>query len=86
LRRRIEIFIAGCPICEETVKLVQELACESCAVEVLDVVRDPAARAKSAQYGLKRLPAVVVGGRLAECCTQGVSSDVLRSLGVGNPL
>jgi len=28
-KRKVEVFIAGCPLCDETVKLVNELACPS---------------------------------------------------------
>jgi hypothetical protein len=28
-KRKIEVFTAGCPLCDETVKLVRELACPS---------------------------------------------------------
>ena len=36
-RRTVEIFSAGCAICRETVSLVESMACESCAVNVLDI-------------------------------------------------
>jgi len=32
-KRRIEIFSAGCPVCDETVALVKQTACPSCKVE-----------------------------------------------------
>ena len=35
-KRTIEIFSAGCPACEETVTLVNRIACPSCDVTVLD--------------------------------------------------
>jgi Zn2+/Cd2+-exporting ATPase len=46
-KRRIEIFSAGCPVCEETIALVNRISCPSCEVEVLDM-RQPnvALRAK----------------------------------------
>ncbi len=36
-RRKIEIFSAGCPACDETVQMVNAIACPSCDVEVLDM-------------------------------------------------
>ncbi len=36
-KRRIEIFSAGCPACEETIQMVNALACPSCDVQVLDM-------------------------------------------------
>ncbi len=85
MKRTVEIFVAGCPICRDTVELVRSLACESCEVEVLDVSSDPSAQAKAARYGLRRVPAVAVNGELAECCRQGVSEDALRAVGIGIP-
>ena len=35
--RTIEIFSADCPICDDVVQRVREMACESCDVQVLDL-------------------------------------------------
>jgi hypothetical protein len=32
MKRKIEIFTAGCPLCDPVVKLVQELSCGNCDV------------------------------------------------------
>ncbi len=83
-KRTIEVFIAGCPICDETVKLVKSVACPSCELHVRDVRMDRAARAKGTEHGLQRVPAVVVDGKVARCCDRrGVDLDALRELGVG---
>lgn len=83
-KRTIEVFTAGCPCCEDAVKLVQSIACPSCEVKILDMRTDKGAQLKAKQYGVKRVPAVVVNGKLAECCQVGeVSADSLRALGVG---
>jgi glutaredoxin len=85
-KRTIEIFTAGCPACDETVKLVQGILCPSCDLQILDMRTDAAARAKAKQYGVTRVPAVAVNGRLADCCRQGaVDANALRALGVGVP-
>ena len=84
-KRTIEIFTAGCSCCEDAVKLVQSIACPSCDVQVLDMRTDKAAQAKAKQYGIKRVPAVVVNGKLADCCQQSsVDASTLRALGVGS--
>jgi glutaredoxin 3 len=82
-KRRIEIFSAGCPACEETIALVNRVACPSCEVEVVDMHRaDVASRAK--QYGIRSVPAVVIDGKLAECCAgRGPDESSLRAAGVG---
>ncbi len=82
--RTVEVFTAGCPVCEEAVQLVRELICESCNLQVLDM-RTTAGQAKARQYGVKRVPTVAVNGRIADCCDQGsVDARSLRNLGVGS--
>ncbi len=36
-KRKIEVFSAGCPVCEDTVNLVNKTACPSCEVNILDM-------------------------------------------------
>ena len=82
-KRAVEIFTAGCPCCDETIKLVESLACPSCDIQVRDMRSDAAAQARAKGYGIKHVPAVVVNGKLAECCRQGVDAQLLRTLGIG---
>lgn len=84
--RQIEIFSAGCAACRDVVDQVTDLACPSCAVTVLDMNKaDVAARA--AALGIRSVPAVVIDGRLADCCAgRGVDQAVLRAAGLGQPL
>lgn len=85
-KRTIEVFSAGCPCCDEAIKLVKNLTCESCDVQVLDMLSDKVAQARAKQYGVQRVPAVVVNGQLAECCREGAVDEAsLRRLGVGSP-
>ncbi len=84
-KRRIEIFSAGCAVCDETVALVNKLACPSREVEVLDMQTDDVA-AKAKQYGVRSVPAVVVDGKLAACCAgRGPDEASLRAAGIGEP-
>ncbi len=85
-KRKIEIFSAGCPACEETQALVRRLACPSCEVTVHDM-HDPAVAAKAKSYGIHTVPAVAIDGRLATCC-MGLGPDEasLRLAGIGVPL
>ena len=83
-KRTIEVFAAGCPCCDEAVKEVKAAACPSCDVQVLDMRSDKAAQAKAKQYGITRVPAVAINGKLADCCTSGaVNLATLRGLGLG---
>ena len=82
-KRGIEIFSAGCPCCDDVVKLVQQLACSSCEVEVLDMHK-PEVMTKAKLYGVKSVPAVAVNGKLAGCCSgRGVDEATLRREGIG---
>lgn len=81
--RKIEIFSAGCPACEELLKSVRERACPCCEVKVLNM-RDPEVAARAKELGIRSVPAVVVYGKLADCCVGGGPDlEVLRSLGLG---
>jgi glutaredoxin 3 len=85
-KRTIEIFSAGCPACEETVTLVNRVACPSCDVTVLDMHNPEVAR-RAQSLGIRSVPAVVMNGMLADCCAgQGVDEATLRAAGVGQPL
>ena len=85
-RRKIEVFSAGCAVCEETISLVRRIACDSCDVSVLDMGDDQVAgRAK--RLGIRTVPAVVVDGELAACCAgSGPTESALRAAGVGQAL
>ena len=85
-KRKLEVFSAGCPACEETISLINEIACPSCEIEILDMQRKEVA-AKAKQYGIRSVPAVVIDGKLADCCAgRGVQASALRSRGLGVPL
>lgn len=84
---KIEVFIAGCPLCDEAVRIVKETACPNCEIMVYDLREGCGAmecRRKADEYGVARVPAVVVNGKLASCCEGSrVDADALRAAGVG---
>ena len=83
--RKIEVFSAGCAVCEDTIALINRIACPSCEVEILDM-RQPDVVAKAKRYGIRSVPAVVVNGRLADCCAgRGPDEGTLRAAGIGTP-
>ena len=85
-KRKIEIFSAGCPACEETIALINSIACPSCEIEGLDM-HQPAVANRAKQHGIRSVPAVVVDGRLADCCAgRGPQEASLRAAGVGVPM
>ncbi len=85
-KRKIEVFSAGCPVCDETLEMVNRLACPSCEVTALDMKdADVAEMAKS--LGIRSVPAVVIDGKLADCCAgRGPDEAALKAAGLGTPL
>ncbi len=78
-RKKIEIFSAGCSTCKETIELVKRLAGNSHEVVIHDMQKAEVA-AKAKQHGVRSVPAVVIDGKLAGCCTgRGPDEHVLRS-------
>jgi glutaredoxin len=85
-KRRVEVFSAGCPACDETVKLVNQIACPSCEVTVLDM-KEPAVASRARSLGIRSVPAVAINGKLADCCAgRGPEAATLRRAGVGQPI
>ncbi|HHI81221.1 MAG TPA: hypothetical protein ENK02_14745 [Planctomycetes bacterium] len=85
--RKVEIFSAGCPLCEETIQLVKSLACPSCEVQILDM-NAPEAAARAKDLGIQTIPAVAIDGKLAACCSggKGPNEADLRAAGLGTAL
>lgn len=84
--RKIEVFSAGCSVCDDTVALINRIACPSCEVLILDMHK-PETAEKARRYGIRSVPAVVVDGKLAACCAgRGPDEQTLRALGVGSSL
>jgi glutaredoxin len=84
-KRKIEVFSAGCSVCEEAIGLVNRLACPSCEITVLDI-NDPDVSRRAKDLGIRSVPAIVIDGKLAECCSgRGPDEDTLRSAGLGQP-
>jgi len=84
--RKIEVFSAGCTVCEDTIALINKIACPSCEVEILDMHR-PEVSKRAKQYGIRSVPAVLVNGKLADCCAgRGPDEKQLRAAGIGTPL
>ncbi len=85
IKRKVEVFSAGCPVCENVVALVQRLACPSCGVEVLSM-NDIETVKRARALGVRSLPAVAIDGQLAGCCVgRGVDEQALRAAGLGQP-
>lgn len=85
MKRQVEVFTAGCSVCEPTVAAVLELACPDCEVTVHDLTSD--GRGRAAELGINSLPAVVVDGALLSCCeSRRPDREELAAAGIGRPL
>lgn len=86
-KRRVEVFTAGCYLCDDVVKQVKALACPNCEVIVYDLNEKcdtNECEDKAKHYGIHSVPAVAVNGKLVDCCKdRGVDLDVLKQEGLG---
>ncbi len=84
-KRKVEIFTAGCYLCDEAVNLVESIACDSCDVSVYNLNNEGQDKARA--YGIASVPTVVVDGKIADCCRQGkVSKSELVAAGIGKQI
>lgn len=85
-KRKVEIFSAGCPVCKETVEMINNIACASCEVSVLDMNK-PEVVDRTRNLGIRSVPSVVIDGKLSDCCSgRGPDEATLRAAGLGEPL
>lgn len=85
-QRHVDIYSAGCSVCDEVIAMVQKIACSSCNITVKDM-HDPQIAKAAESLGIKSIPAVVIDGKIAECCTAaGPDIEALKAAGIGRPL
>ena len=85
-KRKIEVFSAGCSVCNEAIEAVKKEACPSCEVIVHDM-KDMQVVRRAKELGIQSVPAVVIDGKLASCCAgRGVDIEVLKAAGLGKAL
>lgn len=81
MKRTIEVFTAGCPVCEPVVASVKEMACDACEVIVYNLSEPCDTQEcleKVKKFNITSLPAVVVNGALLSCCTdRGIQKEAL---------
>jgi hypothetical protein len=89
LQRRVDVFTAAWPLCEDTVRLVSSLALPqlrgaSNALREGYVTNE--CREKTARCGVTAVPAVTVNGVLVACCRRAsITADRLIAAGIGFP-
>ncbi len=79
-KRKVEIFSAGCPACEEVIEFINSIACSSCEVTVLEM-NDPKVASRAKSLHIHSVPSVAVDGKLAACCAEpGPNETTLRAM------
>lgn len=85
-KRKVEVFTAGCPVCTDLVDLVKATACPNCEVTIYNLSQGRGVE-EAKKYGIAAVPAVVVEGKLLECCKRAhVTKHDLEAAGIGKPL
>ena len=85
-KRKVEVFTAGCPVCQGLVEMVNELACPHCDVAIYNLSKNEGLDEAKA-YGVNSVPSIAVNGQLLECCKRGpVTKENLAAAGIGKPL
>lgn len=87
MKRIVEVFTAGCPLCSPVVELVKSTACSSCDIITHNLTAteagNPALR-RARLLGVQTLPAVAVNGTLLACCQGGgITQEALEAAGIG---
>lgn len=88
MKKQIEIFTAGCPVCEPVVQLVKDTAGKNCEITIHNLSEQCESKvcvSKMEKYGVKKLPAIAVDGRLLDCCKNvAITKDDLVFAGIGS--
>lgn len=88
MTQQIEIFIAGCPVCEPVVALVKETVSNSQTIIIHNLAlhgEDTTGMVGIKKYDIKRLPAIVVNGKLMNPMEHNIiTKDDLVNAGIGN--
>ena len=85
-KRKVEVFSAGCPVCNDAVEMAKRIACRDCEVKVLDM-NDSEVAKQAKSLGIQSIPAIVIDGKPADCCAgRGPDEASLKAAGLGQPL
>lgn len=87
MKRQVEIFTAGCPVCDRAVQLVKDTAGENCEITIHNLSEQCKSKIcldKMEEYGVTSIPAVAVNGQLLNCCKNNeITKDDLVNAGIG---
>ncbi len=68
LRHNVEVFTAGCHLCNEALEIVQKAKCEECTVteyNIQEKCESEICLKKADEYGIRAVPTIVVDGKIA---------------------
>ncbi|MBI1342441.1 MAG: glutaredoxin [Terrimonas sp.] len=85
MKQKIEIFTAGCPVCDPVVNLVKETISDNSDIIIYDLVKQCEEKTciqKMSVYGINRVPSIVVNGKLLECCDSPITKQDLVMAGI----
>ncbi len=90
-KRRIEVFTAGCPVCNPVVEMVKSIANEEYNdVTVYDLIKQYDINEcviRVEEYGITRLRAIAIDGKLLECCkNNAITREDLISSGLAEKI
>ena len=65
--KEIEVFTAGCYLCEETLDIVNQAKCDECTVIERNISEDCGCGCidKAREYGIRTIPTIVIDGKIA---------------------
>jgi len=84
-KRRVEVFSAGCPICQEAIEVIRREACPSCEIIVQNMMETQVAE-RARKLGIRSVPAVVINDILVPSSGGGIDIQVLKDAGLGRAL
>jgi glutaredoxin 3 len=77
--RKVEVFSAGCALCEEVIDVVRREVGSTSEV-IVNKMTDARVLARAETFGIRSVPAVVIDGKLASCCAgRAVDVQVLKN-------
>lgn len=85
MKRKVEVFTAGCGICSEVVNLVLAESCPSCDVTIEDMSKAVVTE-RARMLGIQAIPTIVVNDvPVARSSSGGYDIETLRASGIGVP-
>jgi glutaredoxin 3 len=76
-RRKVEVFSAGCALCQEVIDVVKREVGSSQVI--VHNMMDARSLARAEELGIRSVPAVVIDGKLASNAGGGVDIQALKS-------